>query len=104
MSLGPGPISPICENAGPRTKTIWPEMALFSDGKQGRSWPNGFRAGQKSQTYGRYSMQTQVFQIALSEGLPNIPHIPPPTGHSAGTNQATMAPALENAPCWHNCR
>ena len=27
--------------------------------------------------------------------------IPPPSGHSAGTNEATMAPTPENAPCWH---
>ena len=46
-------------------------------------------------------MQTQVFQIAFFKGFPNIPHIPPPSGHSAGTNEATMAPTPENAPCWH---
>ena len=44
-------------------------------------------------------MQTRVFQIALSKGFPNIPHIPPPLGHSAGTNEATMT-TPENAPCW----
>ena len=44
-----------------------------------------------------------VFQIALFEGFPNLPHNPPtPTGHSAGTNQATMATTLENAPYWHD--
>ena len=42
-----------------------------------------------------------MFQIALFKGFPNIPHIPPPSGHSAGTNDATMAPTPENAPCWH---
>ena len=32
-----------------------------------------------------------------------MPHIPPPppTGHSAGTNETTKAPTPENAPCWH---
>ena len=78
MTLGPESISPICENAGPRTKTIWPRMALFSDGKQGRFWPNGFRAGRKPQTYRQYSMQTRAFQIALIKGFPNMPHIPAP--------------------------
>ena len=38
---------------------------------------------------------------ALFKGFPNIPHIPLPTGHSVSTNQATMAPTPENAPCWH---
>ena len=39
-----------------------------------------------------------VFQIALFKGIPNIPHIP--TGHPADSNEATMAPTLENPPCW----
>ena len=42
-----------------------------------------------------------VFRIALFKGFPNMPHIPPPTGHSAGTNETTKAPTPENAPCWH---
>ena len=74
MSLGPGSISPICENAGPRTKTIWPKMALFPDGKQFRFWPNGFRANHIVST----ACRPGVIQIALFEGFPNIPHIPPP--------------------------
>ena len=56
---------------------------------------------QKSQTCRQCSMQTRVFQIALFKGFPNIPHIPPPLGHSAGTNEATMTATPENAPCWH---
>ena len=42
-----------------------------------------------------------VFQIAPFSSFPNIPHIPPPLGHSAGTNEATTAPTPENAACWH---
>ena len=42
-----------------------------------------------------------VFRIALFKGFPNMPHIPPPTGHSAGTNETTKAPTPENAPYWH---
>ena len=66
-------------------------MALFSDGKQGRFWPNGFRAGRKSQTYRQCSMQTRVLQIAPFDGFLNIPHIPPPpyrtlSGHKSGNN------------------
>ena len=34
-------------------------------------------------------------------GFPNIPHNPPPLGHSAGTNEATTAPTPANALCWH---
>ena len=43
-----------------------------------------------------------VFQVALFKGFPNIPHIPLPLGHSVVTNEATMAPTPENAPCWHD--
>ena len=46
-------------------------------------------------------MQTWVFWVALFKGFPNMPHIPPPTGHSAGTKETTKAPTPENAPCWH---
>ena len=44
----------------------------------------------------------RVFRIALFEDFPNIPHIPLPPGHSAGTNEATMAPTPENPPCWQD--
>ena len=101
ISLGDGQLVP----AGPGTKTIWPRMALFSDGKQGCFfWPNGFRAGRKTQTYGRYSMQTRVLQIALFEGFPNIPHMVPPTRHSVHTNEATTTTAVKNAPSWRVSR
>ena len=45
----------------------------------------------------------RVFQIALFEGFPNIPHIPPPPPmeHVVGTNEVTMTLIPENAPCWH---
>ena len=44
-----------------------------------------------------------VFQIALFKGFPNILRIPPPpSGHSVGTNEATMAATPENAQGWHN--
>ena len=43
----------------------------------------------------------RVFQIAIFKGFPNIPHMPPAAGHSAGTNEATMATTPENAPHWH---
>ena len=47
----------------------------------------------------------RVFQIARFKGFPNIPHIPLPTGHVVGTNEATRAPSLKNTPSWHkrNC-
>ena len=41
-----------------------------------------------------------VFQITLFKGFPNIPHIPPRTGHTVGTNQATMTTTTENPPSW----
>ena len=46
----------------------------------------------------------RVFQIALFKGFPNIPHIPPPLGHSADTNEATMAPTPKTPASWHNCQ
>ena len=48
--------------------------------------------------------EPRVFQTALFKGFPNIPHIPPPLGQSAGTNEARKAPTPENAPCWHEIR
>ena len=35
-----------------------------------------------------------VFRIPLFKGFLNIPHIPPPTGHSADTDEATRAATL----------
>ena len=32
--------------------------------------------------------------------VPHIPHIPPPLGHTVGTNQATMTTTTENPPSW----
>ena len=48
------------------------------------------------------SCRPRVFQIALFMGFPNIPHIPPPTGHTLGTNDTTMTTSTENLPSWCN--
>ena len=48
------------------------------------------------------SAHTACTGIALSKGFPNIPHIPLPPEHSAGTNEGTMAPTPENPPSWRN--
>ena len=44
----------------------------------------------------------RVLQKALFKGFLNVPHIPLPTGHSVGTNEATRAPTPKNAQSWQN--
>ena len=56
--------------------------------------------GRKSQRYCQYSMQTQGAPNSPFQGLPEYTL---PTGHPADSNEATMAPTLENPPRWHKC-
>ena len=42
----------------------------------------------------------RVFRIALFKGFPNVPHIPPPVGHTVGTHTATITTTSENPPSW----
>ena len=42
----------------------------------------------------------RVFQTALFKGFPNIPHIPPPTGHTVGTNLATIMTTTKKPLSW----
>ena len=76
----------------------WRELVLRHGGclltKKAASNTGRVQNGRRSQTCCHYSMQTQVFQIALFKGFLNISHIPPPTGHSRGTNEATRAAEL----------
>ena len=41
-----------------------------------------------------------ISEKPFSRAFRIYPTPPPPLGHSAGTNEATMAPTPENAPCW----
>ena len=43
-----------------------------------------------------------ISEKPFSRAFRIYPTYPPPSGHSAGTNQATMATTPENAPCWHD--
>ena len=63
---------------GLHTKTIWPKMALFSDGNRAVFGQMVFASDENLKHVVSTASRPSVFQIALSKGFANIPHIPPP--------------------------
>ena len=68
------------------------------------TWKQGTQAPSKTDENLKHVVSTacrpRVFQLALFKGFPNILHITLPTGHTMGTNQATLTTTTENPPSW----